>query len=222
MKLTVVMPVYNERETVKEIVERVLKVPEVYELVVVDDCSTDGTYEVLKRIPGIKLVRHERNMGKGAAIRTGIRYATGDYMVVQDADLEYNPEEYGKLLSPILRGEAVVVYGSRFLGGGEFLRASYIANKILTFVTNLLFNGKLTDMETCYKCLPVSLLKKLRLKANRFEFEPEVTAKLLRLGYKIKEVPISYKGRSVAKGKKIRWKDGVIALWTLFKIWIWR
>lgn len=222
MRLTVLMPVYNECSTIKEVINRVLKVSWVYELVVVDDCSTDGTYEILKEMKGIKLLRHDRNMGKGSAIRTGIRHATGDYVIVQDADLEYNPEDYGKLLSPILRGEAVVVYGSRFLGKGEFLPMSYIANKFLTFFTNLLFNGKITDMETCYKCIPLSLLKKLRLKARRFEFEPEVTAKLLRLGYKIKEVPISYKGRSVEKGKKINWKDGVIALWTLFKIWIWR
>lgn len=220
MKLSVIMPVYNEKNTIKDIVERVLKVGIDLELVIVDDCSRDGTRDVLKTIsdPRVKVVYHDVNKGKGSAIKTGIQYVTGDYTIIQDADLEYDPEEYHKLLSPILEGKADIVYGSRFAGRTESMSALHLAgNKMLTVITNLLYGTKLTDMETCYKLVKTPLLKSLKLRANRFDFEPEITAKLFKKGVRFVEVPISYVGRAHSEGKKISWKDGFAAVWTLIK-----
>ncbi len=216
MRLSVIIPVFNEKATIGEIVKKVKKIPVEKEIIVVDDGSNDGTQEVLRTIDGIKLIRHKKNYGKGQAVRTGITHATGDIVIFQDADLEYEPMDYLKILAPILQGKAQVVYGTRFNPEGKFIRASYIANRILTSITNLLFNAHIQDMETCYKCMPLKILKSLNLKSNRFEIEPEITAKLLRLGYKITEVPIKYTGRPV-KLKKIKLIDGIKAILTLLK-----
>lgn len=215
MRCSIVIPVYNEKETVRDIIDTVKGIKVNKEIIVIDDFSTDGTREILKNQKDIRLICHDKNIGKGAAIRTGLEQATGDIVIIQDADLEYDPNEYSRLIDPIEKGLADVVYGSRFKGRGEFLLESFIANKILTFLTNLIYGCRLTDMETCYKCMKTGVIKNLRLKAKRFEFEPEVTAKILKKGYKIHEVPISYFGRKI--GKKIGWKDGVQAVWCLFK-----
>ncbi len=210
-----ILPVYNEKNTIKELIERIKASKIEKEIVVVDDASTDGTKEILEKIPNIKVIFHKTNKGKGNAIRTGIKYATGDFVIIQDGDLEYKPEEYPNLLGAIKNENKEVVYGSRFKGGGYFLLKSKIANRILSFLTSMLFFKRITDMETCYKCMKREILLSLNLKANRFEFEPEVTAKLLKKGYRIIEIPISYSGRRV--GKKIGVKDGVEAIFTLIK-----
>lgn len=215
MRVSVIIPVYNERETVFQLIELVKSVALDKEIIVVDDGSTDGSAEELANISGIKLVRHLKNKGKGTAIRTALKYAEGEVVIFQDADLEYSPEEYIKLLKPIEEGKAYVVYGSRFMGKGEFIPLSFIANKVLTSLTNLLYGSKLTDMETCYKCIKRDVINSLNLKSKRFEIEPELTAKLLLKGYKILEVPITYKGR--IKFKKIGVKDGIYAVFTLIK-----
>ena len=225
-KLSVVIPVYNEVETIEEVIRRVkeVEVPLEKEIIVVDDGSTDGTREKLEEIrkadPDIKVIFHERNMGKGAALRTGFKHVTGDVVIVQDADLEYNPAEYPKLLKPILDGRADAVYGSRFLGGTTRRVTSfwhYMANKFLTFLSNMLMNLNLTDMETCYKVMRADILRELRLRGNRFEIEPEITAKLAKKGCRIYEVPIEYSGRTHAEGKKIKWKDGLAAIYYIIK-----
>jgi len=220
MILSVIIPVYNEKDTIRNVLNRVLSLEIPLEVVVVDDGSTDGTRDILKSFSDkrLKVIFHETNKGKGGAVRTGIKEATGDILVIQDADLEYDPMELPKVIEPILKGEAEVVYGSRFLGKGEFLKESYLANKFLTFVTNLLFGGKISDMETCYKAMKTEIMRGLNIKANRFDMEPEITGKLLKKGYKIKEVPIKYIGREKSEGKKIGWKDGLEALWTLLKV----
>ena len=223
MILSVVMPMYNEAGTVREVVDRVLAEGHEKELVAVDDGSTDGTREIMAAIaaehPGrVKLVLHEVNRGKGAAIRTGISHAMGDIVLIQDADLEYCPEDYGTLLEPILAGESDVVYGSRFLGAeSEFLPASRMANRFLTWMTNVLFGARLTDMETCYKCIRTPLAKSLPLESDGFEIEPEITAKLLKRRVRIVEVPVRYNARSVSEGKKIGWRDGVRAMRALVR-----
>ncbi len=220
MKLSVIMPVYNEKETVREIIRRVMDLSVDKELVIVDDGSTDGTRDMLKEIkdPDIKVLFHEKNRGKGAAIRTGLREVTGELTVIQDADLEYDPRDYLVLLEPILSGEAEVVYGSRFRGEhSDFSSLHWWGNKFLTLTTNLLYRSHLSDMETCYKLFKTDVFRSIRFHADRFNFEPEITAKLLRRRVKIVEVPISYTGRKFAEGKKITWKDGFSALWALIK-----
>jgi glycosyltransferase involved in cell wall biosynthesis len=216
MKLSVVIPVYNEAGTIHEILGRVLAEPTEKEVIVIDDGSTDGTREILRAEarPRVVVLFQERNRGKGAALRAGFEKVTGDVVLVQDADLEYDPSDYPRLLKPILDGRADVVYGSRF--GGETHRVllfwHYVGNRFLTTLSNMFTNLNLSDMETCYKAFRVSVLKRLVLRSDRFGFEPEFTAKVARLGCRIYEVPISYHGRGYESGKKITWKDGFAAV----------
>ncbi len=219
-KLSVVMPVYNERTTVEEIIRRVLKVPLNIELIVVNDGSKDGSREILDRLQaelGFTLF-HQENAGKGSALRRGFAAVTGDIVVIQDADLEYSPEEFPQLLELILSGHADVVYGSRFLGRHRvFLFTHYLGNRVVTLFTNVLYNTMLTDMETCYKVMRVEVLRSFRLESNTFGIEPELTAKIFKRGYRVYEIPITYAGRDYDEGKKITWMSGVEALWILLK-----
>jgi glycosyltransferase involved in cell wall biosynthesis len=218
--LTVVIPVYNEQRSLLAIVDKVRAVAIDKEIILVDDFSTDGTRDLLKRLSqqGLIVLYHEKNMGKGAALRTGFRHATGDYVIVQDADLEYDPNDYPSLLQPILEGQADVVYGSRFSGNRSNMMSLHsFGNKFLTWLTNLLYRTSITDMETCYKLFPRSTIQSIPIECNRFNFEPEITAKILKRGLRIVEVPISYAGRSFSEGKKITWRDGFAAMWTLVK-----
>jgi glycosyltransferase involved in cell wall biosynthesis len=223
-KLSVVVPVFNERNTLVEIVRRMraVELPDGIEreIIIVDDGSSDGTRDVLKQLGDstVRIVLHEVNRGKGAALRTGFAHATGEYVLVQDADLEYDPEDWPKLLNPVIRGRAQVVYGSRFTGERRnMLLLHWIGNRFLSMTTNVLYNTTLSDMETCYKLLDRALIDEMKLTANRFDIEPEITAKVLKRGIRIYEVPISYSGREFDEGKKITWRDGVSALWTLVK-----
>jgi glycosyltransferase involved in cell wall biosynthesis len=222
MKVSVVIPVYNEIDTIEEIIARVDKVAIKKEIIVIDDLSIDGTRERLKKIvedqENVKVIYHSRNRGKGAALRTGFESVTGDIVIIQDADLEYNPNEYPKLLEPISDGRADVVYGSRFIGGPHRVLFfwHYVGNKLLTLISNALTNLNLTDMETCYKVFKRQILKDINLKSNRFGFEPEFTAKVSKMRLRIYEVPISYSGRTYSEGKKITWKDGIVALCLIF------
>jgi glycosyltransferase involved in cell wall biosynthesis len=219
--LSVVMPVYNERGTIHEIVRRVLAVPVRVELIVVDDGSTDGTREMLSAMSAslpIKLVLQPANAGKGAALRRGFEEVTGDVVVIQDADLEYSPEEFPQLIELICQGRADVVFGSRFLGRRRvFLFTHYAGNRFLTLVTNVLYNTVLTDMETCYKVMRTEVLRSMTLRSNGFGIEPELTAKIFKRQYRVYESPITYDGRGYDEGKKITWRDGFVALWVLLK-----
>ncbi|MGH8635670.1 MAG: glycosyltransferase family 2 protein [Burkholderiales bacterium] len=220
--LSVVMPCYNEETTIEEIIRRVLAVPLRIELIVVDDCSKDGTRDILTRLSGelnFKLVLQSQNGGKGAALRRGFQEVTGDLVVIQDADLEYSPEEFPQLIQFICEGRADVVYGSRFLGKHRvFMFTHYAGNRFLTMVTNVLYNTMLSDMETCYKVMRTEVLRSLTLEANGFGIEPELTAKIFKHQYRVYEVPITYDGRGFEEGKKISWwRDGFIALWVLLK-----
>jgi len=221
MKLSVVIPVYNEKPTLETLVKRVLAVKISKEVILVDDASTDGSRELVKKLskqPNIRAIFYGRNQGKGMAIRSGIKEARGDYIIIQDADLEYDPQDYFKLLKPIKEGKAEVVYGSRFTGEHRNMFFwHWVANQFLTLVTNILYNTTLSDMETCYKVFPTKLIQSIKLNCRRFEFEPEVTAKILRQSIRIYEVPISYAGREYSEGKKIAWPDGLVALWTLIR-----
>ena len=218
MKLSVIIPIYNEADTIEETLARVAAVDVPKEVIAVDDCSTDGTLDLLERASGITLIRHDRNRGKGSAIRTGLARASGEIVIVQDADLEYDPADIPAIIAPIVRGEAEAVYGSRFLRGRpKMRRRNYLGNRVLAIAANLLFRAGLTDEATCYKAFRTELLKSIPLTCRRFEFCPEVTAKLMRRGVRIAEVPVSYSARTVAEGKKITTWDGVVALWTLLK-----
>jgi glycosyltransferase involved in cell wall biosynthesis len=219
--LSVVMPVYNERDTIEGMIARVLAVPGLrVELIVVDDGSQDGTSEILRELEKkypIKLL-HKPNGGKGSALRLGFKEVTGDLVVIQDADTEYSPEELPELIDLICQGRADVVYGSRFLGRHRvFLFTHYLGNLFLTFLTNVLYNTMLTDMETCYKAMRIEVLRSFKLESNGFGIEPEMTAKIFKRGYRVYEVPITYDGRGYEEGKKITWRDGVVALWVLMK-----
>jgi glycosyltransferase involved in cell wall biosynthesis len=223
--LSVVMPAFNEAATVSDVIKTVLAQRPVQQLVIVDDCSADGTWEKLQSLaqnePRIKLARHEINQGKGAALRTGFSHASSEIVIIQDADLEYDPAEYFRLLAPILSGKADVVFGSRFLGSPGGHRVLYywhsVGNKFLTTLSNMGTGLNLTDMEVCYKTFQREVIQKIRIEENRFGFEPEITAKVARLNVRIYEVAISYYGRTYAEGKKIGWRDGFRALWCIVK-----
>ncbi|HUT15346.1 MAG TPA: glycosyltransferase family 2 protein [Anaerolineae bacterium] len=217
MKLSVLIPVYNEEDHIQELLSRVLAVPCTAEVVVVDDCSSDSTWNVLSQVndPRLRVFRHEVNQGKGAAIRTALGHASSDMVIIQDADLEYDPNDYPKLLEPVLNGQAQVVYGVRDISAQKLLFS--LGNKFLSLVTSVLYGAPVADMETCYKLMPRELMLSLDLQPSRFQIEPEITAKLLRRGYRIHEVPIWYQPRETHAKKLSAWRDGLPALWTLIK-----
>ena len=222
VKLSIIIPVYNEQNTLRTLLARVEAVDYEKEIVLVDDCSTDGTREIVQDYQGqdgYTVLMHSKNLGKGAALRSGFAEAKGDIIIIQDADLEYDPREYGNLLEPILDGRADVVYGSRFLGGPHRVMFfwHYLGNMVLTTLSNMTTNLNLTDMETCYKAFTRKVLDSLNLKCNRFGFEPEFTSKVAKKNFRIYEVPISYSGRDYTEGKKIGWKDGIAAIWFIIR-----
>lgn len=226
-KLSVIIPVFNEEKTIEAILKKVIavKLGKIEkEIIVVDDGSKDSSkckVQSAKRqlkIRNFRLISHKKNQGKGTAIRTGLKKATGDYVIIQDADLEYDPEDWQKMIKPINEGKAIVVYGSRFTGERRnMFFAHWVANRFLSLMTNVLYDTTLSDMETGYKMIPLRILREINLKSKRFDFEPEVSAKILKRGLRIYEVPISYAGREYREGKKITWQDGLVALWTLLK-----
>lgn len=225
MKLTIIIPVYNEVGTLREVIKKVMQVPWEKEIIVVDDGSTDGTRSLLEEYPeGIKVFFHETNCGKGQAIGTAIPHITGDVVIIQDADLEYDPAEYPRLIAPILEGKADVVYGSRLLGGPHRVLLFWhaVGNKIITTLSNMFTDLNLSDMETGYKVFRAEVLKKIKIESHRFGFEPEITAKIAKMGCRIYEVPISYWGRDYSEGKKINWKDGIAAIYWILKFNLFR
>ncbi|MBZ0258203.1 glycosyltransferase family 2 protein [bacterium] len=221
MLLSVIMPVYNECETIGEIIDMVMNEPTPKELIIIDDCSVDGTRDFLQSYSreGVRILFHEVNQGKGAAIRTGQQHASGDIVIIQDADLEYDPNDYSRLIRPIEHNNADVVYGSRFIG--EEKRVLYfwhsLGNKFLTLLSNMMTNLNLSDMETCYKAFRTETFKKIKIESDSFGMEPELTAKVAKMGCRVYEVPISYHGRSYSEGKKITWRDGFTAIWCIIK-----
>jgi glycosyltransferase involved in cell wall biosynthesis len=221
MLLSIIIPAFNEAAFLPEVIRRVEETPYDKEIIIVDDGSTDGTREYLMNLTkeGARVIFHEKNMGKGAALRTGIAVATGDVVIVQDADLEYDPKDYPVLLEPIMQGKADVVYGSRFLGGPHRVLFFWhsVGNSLITLLSNMFTDLNLTDMETGYKAFRKSVFETITIESNRFGFEPEITAKVAKKGFRIYEVPISYSGRSYQEGKKITWKDGIKAVFTVFK-----
>ena len=221
MEVSILIPVYNEKNTIQQVIALVQQAPYQKEIIIVDDGSTAGTRDILQQSQwpeNVHILYHEKNMGKGAGIRTAVPYATRDVIVIQDADLEYDPKDLDVVLKPIADGKADVVYGSRFLGiHRAFLFWHYLGNKLLTLITNVLYNNMLTDMETGYKAFRAPILKSLTIRSNRFDFEPEITAKVLKRKYRIYEVPIYYAGRDFEEGKKITWRDALPALWALIK-----
>jgi glycosyltransferase involved in cell wall biosynthesis len=227
LKISVVIPVYNEKRWILEVLRRVMATPFPKEIILVDDCSTDGTREILRELndPEIRVFFHEKNQGKGAGLRTGFQHVTGQIVIVQDADLEYNPAEYPRLLQPIIEDKADVVYGSRFIGETHRVLYfwHYVANKVLTTLSNMFTNLNLTDMETCYKVFRTEVLRGIKIRSNRFGFEPEITAKIARKRgpkWRVYEMPISYSGRTYEEGKKIRAKDGINALIAILWFWL--
>jgi len=223
-KVTIIIPVFNEKNTLKALLEKVEQANFSgleKEIIMVDDCSTDGTTDILKELSNnYKVLFHEKNQGKGAAIRTAVKEASGDFVVIQDADLEYLPDDYDKLLPLLINNQADVVYGSRFKetqNSKNFILKNKIANKFLTLLTNILYGAEITDMETCYKAFKREFIQSITIKSNRFDFEPEITAKIMKKKARLKEVPISYFGRGHEEGKKINWKDGIHAILTLIK-----
>lgn len=221
LKLSVVMPVYNEKATIREILDRVSQVALDKEIICVDDASTDGTIEFLEEEEAkgiVRLFRHPHNMGKGAAVSTGLKEVAGEVVIIQDADLEYDPEDYHAILAPIMTGKAKAVYGSRFRGRRENMTfTSALGNGFLTAAANVIYGTSLTDVETCYKAFTSDIARRLKLVSPRWGFDPEITARILRMGYRIHEVPISYRGRPSEEGKKIRWKDAFVVLSTLLR-----
>lgn len=226
MKLSIIIPVYNEEKNILKVINKVKKVRLkniTKDIVIVDDFSADGTRKILEELKdkSLKIFFHQKNRGKGAAIRTALKHITGDIILIQDADLEYNPEEYPKLLKPIIENKTKVVYGSRLEAIKQNLenmyKIHYLGNVVLTLITNILYGTKITDMETCYKVFKREVIRNIKLKAKRFDFEPEITAKILKKGYKIIEIPISFVGRRFDEGKKITWRDGIKALYYLVK-----
>lgn len=218
MKLSVIIPVYNEINCIENVISRVKKVKVDKEIIVVDDCSTDGTREILEKIEGITLLLHDRNRGKGAAVRTALKKVSGDIIIIQDADLEYPPEQYPEVIKPIIDGYADVVFGSRFLGLHRvFYFWHYMGNRFLTLLTNFLYDTILTDMETGVKAFRKEVFDKIEIKSNGFDFEPEVTAKVLKKGFRLYEMPITYYGRGYEEGKKTTWKDAIPAIWAIVK-----
>lgn len=223
MKLSVIMPVFNEKDSIMKIIKKVEEIDIQKEIILIDDFSTDGTREIIKNsINGNNIIKlyHSKNLGKGAAIRTGIEHVSGDLVIIQDADMEYDPNDYFSLIKPIVRGDADAVYGSRLSGGAPqrvYMFWHLMGNRFLSFMVNLLYNTTLSDMETGYKVFKAEAIKGLNLRSNRFEIEAEITAKIFKKKYRVYEVPISYYGRSYKEGKKITWKDGLVALWTILK-----
>lgn len=218
MRLSVIIPAYNESDTIAQVIENVRAVDIEKEIIVADDCSTDGTREFVRSQPDVKLVENPRNLGKGLSIRAALEHVTGDVVLIQDADLEYDPQDYPKLIAPILDDRADMVYGTRFTRGRPRMRlANYLANKLFAFIATVLYGAKVTDEATCYKAFRTEVIKSLDLRCRRFEFCPEVTARLLKRGYRYAEVPIWYEARTHAQGKKITWWDGVECVWALVK-----
>lgn len=225
ISLSVIVPAFNEEKTIAHVLKALLKQSIVSEVIVVDDCSRDATAKAVQKIKDrrVRLFCHEKNQGKGKAIQTGLSHVTGTYTLIQDADMEYDPAEIPHLMNPILTNKAEVVFGSRFTGSHtNMFYWHYVGNKALNFIVNILYNTTLSDMETCYKIVPTAFMKKMKLKENDFRIEPEITCKLLKLGVKIFEIPISYVGRTYEDGKKITWRDGFFAVWTIITLIFWR